>query len=457
MKKILSLAFPLIISQLIAMALVLTDVWMMSRLSIADLAAGGLGASIYSFVFIVAGSTVGCCANLIAIAYGQSLSRPEYGQSQIRAAVKGAVLLSFLLTLILTASFSYAPLILERAQQSPEVIEIAMRYLDTLKWAMLPTLLFLVVRGLTSALGNTRSVMIMSVITVLLNIPLSYLLAFTLNWGIAGLGAGTAIATLVVLIGYSFWVFRHHNYISYAPWKQLDEYSFRLLKPLLAMGLPIALAALLEHGLIYGGTLMAGMISVSALALHQILLQCLSFTWNINFGFSQAAAILVGQDFGAGNPEGVKQTSLKSFVLVTIASLILAAVFIIWPNAIADLFQLDSAGGSDNQQGMSEILSGVLWVVALCFAVDAWQLLAINLLRGMKIVVAPTVVTAIGYWLFGLPAAWWLLDKYQLAGIWGGIGVGLGVTGVLLLAQLKHAIAKEEGRHSLIPGNLVVD
>ncbi|MGF1754699.1 MATE family efflux transporter, partial [Vibrio makurazakiensis] len=46
MKKILALAFPLIISQLISMALVLTDVWMMSRMSVSALAAGGLGASI---------------------------------------------------------------------------------------------------------------------------------------------------------------------------------------------------------------------------------------------------------------------------------------------------------------------------------------------------------------------------------------------------------------------------
>lgn len=133
MKKIINLAFPLIISQLIAMALVLTDVWMMSRLSIADLAAGGLGASIYSFVFIIASSTVGCCANLIAIAYGQSLSRPEYGEQQIRFAVKGAVLLSVILTVLLTISFQYAPYVLEKAQQSSDVIDIAIRYLDTLK------------------------------------------------------------------------------------------------------------------------------------------------------------------------------------------------------------------------------------------------------------------------------------------------------------------------------------
>ncbi len=436
MKTLLSLAFPLIISQLIAMALVLTDVWMMSRLSIADLAAGGLGASIYSFVFILASSTVGCVANLIAIAYGQSLARPEFGQQQIRKAIKGAVMLSVILTIVLMASFTYAPAILNMAKQSPDVIETAMLYLNTLKWAMLPTLLLLALRGLTSALGNARSVMVMSIVTVLLNVPISYILAFYFGWGISGLGAGTALATLLVLLGYAVWVFRHPTYYKYAPWLNLDEYSLDLLKPLLFMGLPIAIAAFLEHGLIYGGTLMAGVISVASLALHQILLQCLSFTWSINFGFSQAASILVGKDFGASNIEGIKRTSLLSFVAVTALSFALATIFIAWPNVIANLFQLDNKSDSN----ITALLSASIWIVALSFIVDAWQLLAINLLRGMKIVIAPTIITAIGYWLFGLPAAWWLMEKYQLAGIWGGIGIGLGVTGVLLLAQLKQAI-----------------
>ncbi|MFA0173478.1 MATE family efflux transporter, partial [Vibrio splendidus] len=95
------------------------------------------------------------------------------------------------------------------------------------------------------------------------------------------------------------------------------------------------------HGLIYGGTLMAGTISIASLALHQILLQCLSFTWNFNFGFSQAAAILVGRDFGAGNYEGIKRTSILSFILVSVLSVALSAVFIIWPEMIASIFKLD--------------------------------------------------------------------------------------------------------------------
>ena len=435
MKKILSLAFPLIISQLISMALVLTDVWMMSRLNVSALAGGGLGASIYFFIFIIGSSTVGCVANLIAIAYGQRLARPDYGNQQIRLAVKGAVLLSVLLSILLMLLFSYAPVVLRAANQPEEMITLAMEYVHALKWVMFPSFILLVLRGLTSALGNVRSIMVMSVVTVILNVPISYVLTFQFDMGLTGLGLGTAISAFVVMIGYGLWVFNQAEYQQFAPWLHLEEYSLKLMVPLLVMGLPIAVAALLEHGLIYGGTLMAGTISIASLALHQILLQCLSFTWNFNFGFSQAAAILVGRDFGSENYEGIKRTSLHSSTLVTVLSVFLSALFIIWPEVVAELFQLD-----DGTNNMSELLSSVIWVVALCFIVDAWQLLAINLLRGMKIVSMPTVMTAIGYWAFGLPAAWFLMPLFGLAGIWAGIGVGLGVTGVLLLIHLMIAI-----------------
>ncbi|GEA49488.1 MATE family efflux transporter [Vibrio inusitatus NBRC 102082] len=442
MKNILKLALPLTLSQLIAMALVLTDVWMMSKISVADLAAGGLGASVYSFVFLVAGSIVGCVANLIAIAYGQSIARPDFGQQQIRFAVKGAVMLSVLLSLVLSFSFLFAPQLLAKAKQSSEVIDIAMLYLNALKWTMLPTLLLLVLRGLTSTFGDVRSVMLMSILTVIINVPISYCLAFTLDWGIAGLGYGTAISAWLVLVGYGTWVFRQSKYQRFAPWENMHEYTPRLMGPLLSMGMPIALAGMLEHGLIYGGTLMAGMISVASLALHQILLQCLSFTWNINFGFAQASAILVGKEYGANNYDGIKVIAKKSFIAVTALSFVIAFGFIAWPEAIANLFQLDAEGSHE----LTTMLTSMIWVVALCFVVDAWQLLAINLLRGMKIVMVPTIMTAIGYWIFGLPAAWYLMKAYGLAGIWGGIGVGLGVTGVLLLAQLIYETRRSSNR-----------
>ena len=140
MKKLVKLAIPLIISQLVAQLLVLSDVWMMARLSVTTLAAGGLAASVYSFIFILVNSLIGASANLFAIASGekeQGLDNACY----IRKILKGSILLSVLLSLALLPLFYYLPELLAFAGQQPALIAISMDYLDMLKWSMLPTLL----------------------------------------------------------------------------------------------------------------------------------------------------------------------------------------------------------------------------------------------------------------------------------------------------------------------------
>ena len=93
-------------------------------------------------------------------------------------------------------------------------------------------------------------------------------------------------------------------------------------------------------------------------------------------------------------------------------------------------------------------LPSVLIMVAACFVVDAWQLAAISILRGMKVVKAPTVTTAIGYWLIGLPSAWVLMNLFGLEGVWGGLAVGLAATGLMLLFILLRELRRLEGAHT---------
>jgi len=89
-----------------------------------------------------------------------------------------------------------------------------------------------------------------------------------------------------------------------------------------------------------------------------------------------------------------------------------------------------------------DMLPGLMLVAAACFVVDAWQLAGLNILRGMKIVFGPALITGIGYCLVGLPAAWYLMPLFQVQGIWMGIGIGLAVTGCLLLVQVKFSLNK---------------
>lgn len=444
MKKLISLAVPLIISQLVAQLLVFTDVWMMAQMSILAIAGGGLGAAVYSIIFTVAGSTVGCVANLIAIAYGKRLKDREKGDADVSISLKSGLLLSVILTLTLLPVFYLMDGLLIKANQDPEAVVLAVDYLDALKWAMLPTLVLLVLRSLVSAFGDTRSVMVMSIVTVILNVPLSYLMAFHWEMGLAGLGYGTALAAFIVMLGYGYWVFNLNKYRQFNPFNNMHEYRIGILVPLMAIGVPIMIATLMEHALFSTAALLAGTLGAVSLAIHQIAMQCLNLSWNVAFGLSQAASILVSQHVGQQEPAMVKRYAKLGLLLVTVTSAVLGAMLIAKPEFLTVVFNVE---GDALAEELVLALPSVMIMVAACFVVDAWQLAAISILRGMKVVKAPTVTTGIGYWLIGLPAAWLLMHMYGLEGVWGGLAVGLAATGLMLVFILFRELRKLDDRH----------
>ncbi|WDD97056.1 MATE family efflux transporter [Thalassomonas actiniarum] len=442
MKKLVKLAVPLIISQLVAQLMVLSDVWMMAQISVTTLAAGGLAASVYGFIFILVHSVIGSSANLLAIACGEQ-GRGGENEREIRKIIKGSLLLSVLVSLALLPLFYNLEVLFVLAGQDGAIITVAMQYLDTLKWAMLPTLLLLVARSFAVAFAAGKSVLWITVISVLLNIVLSYLLAFHFHLGVSGIGAGTAIAAFITAAGYLFWLFTRPAFSRYRPWRLWSEYRLATTLPLIKIGSAVALATLTEYSLISGAALMAGTLGAVSLAIHQIALQILSFSWNIAFGIAQATSMEVGQQFGAGQGKAeIKKTSVNGLVLATVISAVIGIAFILYPNGLTALF-------ASEQDVLFEelvlILPTVILVTACCLVVDAWQLMALNILRGLKIVTVPALLTAVGYCLAGLPAAWLLMANFQLAGIWAGIGLGLALTGILLLFQLQVSMKKLAG------------
>ncbi len=301
-----------------------------------------------------------------------------------------------------------------------------MDYLDALKWAMLPTLILLVLRSLVSAFGDTRSVMIMSAATVVLNVPLSYLFAFHWEMGAGRFGGyGTSLAAFIIMLGgYGYWVFSHSKYRQYNPLHKLHEYRLGTMVPLLGIGVPIMIATLLEHALFSGAALLAGTLGGAvSLAIHQIALQCLNLSWNIAFGFSQAASILVSQHVGSKEPVLVRRYAIQGLFMVTATSAVIGVLVSVWPEFLTQVFSVE---GDELATELVLALPSVMIMVALCFVVDAWQLAAISILRGMKVVIGPTISTVIGYWLIGLPAAWLLMKQMGLEGVWAGLGCWIG-------------------------------
>jgi len=439
MKHLAKFAVPLIISQLVAQLMVLSDIWMMARIGVTAMAAGGLAGSVFSFVYVVVMSLIGSVANLLAIAYGEKQHNPE-NDGEIRGILKGAILSSVLISIALLPLFYILPHLLIMVGQQAEIVDLSMLYLHALKWSMFPNLLIVVFRGLAVAFGSPRSVLWASVITVTLNIIFSYILAFVLDYGIVGIGYGTSLAAWLMAICYGLWLFRQPKFLAYKPWTKWFEYKLATIKPLIFMGMSVALATLTEFGLISGAALMAGTLGVVSLAAHQIALQVLSLSWCISYGFAQATSILVSNEYGSNrNKLVIVKVARHGLILATVSSALIGLLFSINPEWLSQWF----AKPSDSLfSELVDILPGLMLVAAACFVVDAWQLTGLNILRGMKIVLGPALITGVGYCLAGLPAAWYLMQSFDLQGIWMGIGLGLGVTGCLLLVQVWISLKK---------------
>ena len=154
-RKIAGLAWPVLIGQLAIIAFGVIDTAMVGRFSATDLAALGLGSSIYISVYI---GLTGILTALQPIA-GQLYGAARY--EEIGEEVRQALWLALALAVIgfLILFFPHPLLQLARA---PEALrERTVSYLQILAFGLPASLAFRVYSSLTNAVGQPRLVMIL--------------------------------------------------------------------------------------------------------------------------------------------------------------------------------------------------------------------------------------------------------------------------------------------------------
>lgn len=436
--EVFKLAAPLSAAQFAQSAMMFCDTVLLSLLGVPQLAGGGLGAGIYHlFVIIVTGLFAAVCTE-VAILAGQ---RKLVSISRI---VKAGLVLSFLLALLVALLIMVTPDLLALAGQKAVTITYADQYLSAAVWISFPAFAFLVLRGLAAGMGYTTSIMRISMLALGVNIPVSYFLMT--GWdnflglglevlalegmGVAGVALGTMVGSTVmlVLLAMDLWRYDKTRRIL----KALKSVRLRLVdfKPFWTLGMPIALAWVMETGLFTTATLLAGTLSVAALAAHQIALQSSSLAFNVYIGFAQGAAIRSGQCFGQKNMANVRRYTVVGLILGGLFCLVAALIFVVLPDPIVALFSLGAAIDLDTQ--VRDLGIQLLLVAALFQIVDGGQVIIMTALRAMRVGVPPTLIAFVGYWVIGFPVAWLLMTPFGIVGVWAGLGIGLAFTCVCL-------------------------
>lgn len=426
-RALLTLGLPLVGSHLAQMAITTTDTLMLGWYDVTALAALSLAGPIYFCVFIVGSGFAWAVMPMVASAAATEDHR------QVRRATRMGVWLSLLFGAIFTTPLLFFEVLFLGIGQDAEVSRLAGIYMAIAGFGLTPALVVMVLKSYLSGLELTRAILIVTIGTAVLNIGLNYVLIFG-NWGAPELGiVGAAIASLIgnivamlALVVYALWKTPEYDLFRNF-WRPDWEAIWRVFH----LGWPIGLTSLAEVGLFAASSIIMGWVGTIALAAHGIALQIVSLTFMIHLGLSQAVTVRIGRAWGRSDPATVRVTGYAAFGIATAAVIATVVMFLAIPEFLISVFV------DPTDPDLPAILAvgvSLLAVAALFQTVDALQVLALGMLRGVQDTKMPMIYAAVSYWLVGVPVSYVLGMMTPLGGtgVWLGLSVGLALAAVLL-------------------------
>lgn len=428
----LALALPLTGSHLARMAIGVTDTVMIGWYGVDQLAAVVLATSFF-FILFMLGSGYG-----IGVMGVNATAIAQDNQTEVRRATRMALWLSLLHSVLVLPVMWWSGSILLALGQRPEIAAYAQEYLRIMCWAMAPQLCGLTLNSFLAAIGRPNVVLLITVAGIPLNMALNYSLIFG-HFGAPELGvAGSAIASLTVIIFQlvllGLCAARLRQARPYHLFRNFWNPDWPKFSNILLLGLPIGLTQVAESGMFVGTNVMMGWFGNDMLAAHGIALQLASIAFMVHLGLSNAVTIRVGTYYGEHDREDMRAAGISSILLSIAFAAVTMTVFLIASEVIAGLY-LDA---TDPRTPIIIALVGSLMVYAAMFQLaDGMQVIALGMLRGVQDTRVPMVLAIISYWLVGLPLGAILSLKVGLGpqGLWIGLLAGLACAAVLLMRR----------------------
>jgi len=408
-----------------------TDVLLMGRLGARPLAASALGLNLnFAFSLICLG-LVTASSPMIATALG----RRSNNAREVRRTFRQSLWLIATVTPPIWLILWNAEPIIVALGQDRGLAQGAETFLHGYMWSMLPFLLFQAMRNFVSALERPGWVLGISLIGIILNALLGWVLIFG-HFGFPALGLfGGGLASSIVwgllvlaLAAVIMTDRQFRRFHLFGRWWRPDWPRYRKLW---ALGLPIGLAMGFEGGVFSAAAYLMGLISADAVAAHAVALQIAALSFMVPWGMSQAATVRVGLALGRRDRAGIARAGWSAWAMGTGFMALMAVVIWLLPRDLITLFLDDSAANAN------VIALGVsfLGVAAIFQIVDGAQVVGAGILRGLHDTRVPMIFTFIGYWVVGIGVGVWLAFRagWGGVGIWTGLAIGLAIVAVLMI------------------------
>ncbi|MEH7037071.1 MATE family efflux transporter [Bacillus pseudomycoides] len=440
-KQFVLLFFPIFVTQMSLFAMSFFDTTMSGHASATDLAGVAIGTSIW--IPISTGLTGILMATTPIIAQLVGSKQKEDVPHIVIQAVYLAIGVSLLVILI--GFFAVSP-ILKGMHLEEQVEHIASQFLSIIAIGIIPLFVYTVLRGFIDALGKTRTTMIITLLSLPINVILNYVFIFG-HFGFPKLGGvGAAIASTATywcILFITIIIIRTKEpFTSFGIFRRLYRLSISSWKELLKLGVPIGFAIFFETSIFAAVTLMMSNFSTTTIAAHQAAMNFASLLYMTPLSLAMAMTIAVGFEVGANRCENAKQYSFIGIGLALAFALLYSILLFFFDDQIASIYTTDIAVHD---------LAKEFLIFAILFQIsDAIATPVQGALRGYKDVNVTLIMTLIAYWIIGLPLGYILATYTSLAakGYWIGLIIGLAFGAIFLLVRLLQVQRKYTSQKS---------
>lgn len=398
-REILRLAWPVFIGQLAVMANGVIDTVMAGRLSPADMAGVGVGASVYTTVYIGLMGTVLGLSPIVAHHYGAGR------HTEIGAAFRQAVWLALLLAVPGCLALAWTTPWLSFSAPPPEVADITRGYLWAVAAGLPAALLFRAFYALSTAISLPRTVMYINLAGLVLKVPLNALFMFGAEpigvpaFGGAGCGISTSVVAWASLLMAMVWLALDRAYARFDLLRRAGP-DRRRMAELLRLGGPIGASYLVEITSFTFMALFLARLGATASASHQITANLAGICYMGALGIASATSTLVAQRLGAGEPTVARRYAHSGLQLAMLVALGCALILWMTREPIARAYAIDA-------QVVAATVPLII-AVAVFQLFDSLQTQFGFILRAYKLATAPMVVYVLAMWGIGLGGGYWV-------------------------------------------------
>lgn len=409
-QAIILLAIPMVLEMMMESLFAVVDVFFVAQVSIDAVATVGLTESVVTLVYSMAIGLSMAATAMVSRRIGEK--DPE---AAARAAAQAISLAVFISVILGGIGFFYAETILRWMGGSEELIAAGVNYTRILLGSNIVIMLLFLLNGIFRGAGDAniamRSLWLANGFNILLDPLFIFGLAFIPEMGVAGAALATTCGRGIGVLYQLHQLFKGNGIIK-LEWRHFRT-DLSILQRLTRVGAGgagqylIASASwvfLMRIISVFGSEVVAG---------YTIAIRLVIFTILPSWGMANAAATLVGQNLGAGQPDRAATSAWRAAFYNMIFLVAVSIIFYLMAPELILLFSTDP----------SVVEAGVLCLKVIClgYIFFAYGMVLSQAFNGAGDTFTPTLINLLCFWAVEIPLAYFL-----------AVQSGFGPTGVYI-------------------------